>query len=124
MDKNHGYVKLYRSIMDWGWYRDSATFRLFVHCLLKANFVEKEWMERKIPVGSLATSLGTLCKELGLSIDKIRTAIKHLISTHEITYEGTSRYSIITVNSFNRYQQTNLQNPKHFPNVYQTFPNN
>jgi len=122
MDKNHGFVKIYRSIKNWGWYKDANTARVFIHCLISANFEDKEWMGRKIPRGSFVTSIKNLSKELKISVDKVRTAIEHLKITNEITCKGTSRYSVITVNKFNAYQQNPTQNPKQFPNNSRTNP--
>ena len=123
MDKSHGFIKLHRSILNWAWYKDANTARVFIHCILKANFIQKEWKNKVIPAGSFVTSLETLSHELRLSVDKVRTAIKHLKNTNEITCEGTSSCSIITVNNFSLYQQNNMQNPKQFPNTSQTNPN-
>lgn len=44
MENNGGYIKLYRQIVDWEWYDDIPTSRLFMHLLLKANYAEREWL--------------------------------------------------------------------------------
>ncbi len=112
-NRNNGYIRLYRNIMDWGWYREPNTVRLFIHCLLKANYTEKEWQGIKIPIGSFVTSYANLAQELKLSIQNIKTAIKHLKLTNELTIKSTGQYSIITVKNYSYYQtnntRTNLQ---------------
>ena len=107
---DNGYIRLYRNIMDWGWYLEPNTARLFIHCILKANYTEKEWQGIKIPVGSFVTSYEKLAQELKLSIQNIKTAIKHLKLTKELTVKSTRHYSIITVNNYKLYQTTNLTN--------------
>ncbi len=62
-----------------------------------------------IPRGSFVTSLDSLAKELGLSVQEIRTALKHLISTGELTSKSTNKYRIITVVNYEMYQQVNKQ---------------
>ena len=117
-----GFVKIYRKITNWDWYDDPNTFRLFIHCILKANYKEKEWHGITIPVGSFVTSYTKLAKELKLTPDKIRTAINKLKNTKNITVESTTKYSVITIISHQKYQSTPKQNPKQIPNSSQTHP--
>lgn len=104
---NGGFIKLSRKIEDWGWYNDINTFYLFFHCIIKANWKEGTFQGKKIPRGSFVTSLNKLSEETKLSIQSIRTAIKHLISTGEITSKSFSKYRIITINNYCKYQDNN-----------------
>jgi len=117
---DYGFIKLFRGIMDWGWYPDSNTTRLFIHCLLKANYTEKEWQGIKIPIGSFITSYDKLARELNLTKKEIRTALKHLKMSHEITHKGTRQYSIITVNNYIEYQGHGTQNNKQITRIRHT----
>ena len=33
-----GFIKLYREILDWQWYGEAATLKLFLHLLLTVNY--------------------------------------------------------------------------------------
>ena len=44
-----------------------------------------------------------LSEELGLSEQEIRTSIKHLILTNEITKKTTKKFTIISVNNYDMY---------------------
>ena len=118
------FIKLYRNITNWGWYTNVNIARLFIHWIIKANYVEKEWQGIKISAGSFVTSYSKLAQKLDLTVDKIRTAISHLISTHEITHKKTRQYSIITKTNYNLSQQNPKQNPFKIPNDSQTNSNN
>ena len=104
-----GFIKLHRQILEWEWYKDANTMRLFLHFLLKANHKEKKWQGHTINKGSFITSLDNLVIETGLSKMQIRTAIKKLKLTHEITHETTRSFSIITINNWEQYQDNNTQ---------------
>lgn len=106
---NGNWIKLFAKFTSWQWYTDQNTKSLFIHCLLKANWKEAKFMGEIIPRGSFVTSLDSLAKELGLTIQEIRTALKHLISTNEITSKSTNKYRIITVVNYELYQQANKQ---------------
>ena len=101
---NNGFIKINRNILDWRWYGDDNTFRVFFHLLLKANYQDGEFEIHAIKRGQLVTGLKTLSKELSLSIQQVRTALKHLKLTNEISIQTTTKYSIITINNYSKYQ--------------------
>lgn len=115
-----GYIKTYRKMLEWEWYKDIPVRILFEHCLLKANFEEKKWRGQIIERGSFVTSYGNLAKETGLTVQQVRTAINKLILTSEITHKGHSKYSVITVNNWDCYQANNTQDNKQSTNNQQT----
>jgi biotin operon repressor len=102
----YGYVKDHRSVLEWEWYKDANTSRLFRHLILTVNYEDKKWEGETVLRGQRYTSYQQLSFELGISIQCIRTAIKHLKSTGEITYVGTREYSIITVNNYDKFQSS------------------
>ncbi len=100
-----GFIKIDRNIINWRWYGDDNTFRVFFHLLLKANFKDGEFETHTIKRGQLVTGLKALSEELSLSIQQVRTALRHLKITNEINIKTTTKYSIITINNYNKYQQ-------------------
>lgn len=101
---NGNYIKIYRSLLDWGWYKDEHTKSLFIHCLLKANWKEAEFKGIPIKRGQFVTSIPTLQVDLGLTSNEVRTAIKHLKSTGEITVRTYNKFSVFTVVKYDLYQ--------------------
>jgi len=100
----NGFIKLHRKILDWEWYDDPNCMRLFLHCLLRANFKDNNWRGITIKRGSFLTSIDTLSKETKLSISQIRTSIKKLKSTREIASLSHARHSVITIVEYESYQ--------------------
>lgn len=101
------YVKISRKILEWEWYKDVNTKVLFFHILLKANWKDGRFQGIEIPRGSFVTSYQTLADETGLTVMNIRTAIKHLKLTQEITVSQHSKFSVITVKNYDTYQTAN-----------------
>ena len=110
MDK--GWIKLHRKMINWEWIGDYKVLALFIHLLLKANHEDKQWKGITIRRGQLVTGRNKLSKDTGLSVQNIRTALAKLKSTNEVTIKSTSAYSILTLNKYNDYQQTNHQTNK------------
>ena len=102
-----GWISLHRKMTEWEWYSDANTMRLFIHCILKANHKTKKWQGIDIQRGQFLTSSDTLALDLKLSRQQIRTSLNKLKSTNEITISTTSRSSMITVSSYNDYQDNN-----------------
>lgn len=103
-DISKGYIALYRQFIDWEWYDDANTMRLFIHCLLLANHKDKKWRGKTIKRGQFITSQSKLANSLKLSIMQIRNSLKKLKTTGEITVYTTADYSVITVNLYDSYQ--------------------
>ena len=49
------YIKLYRSLIDWEWYKNINTKVLFIHMLLKANWKDGRFEGKIIPRGSFVS---------------------------------------------------------------------
>lgn len=122
VEKDNGFVVIRRKMLDWGWYTNVKTKTLFLHCILKANWEEKEWQGIKIKRGQFVTSLSKLAIETGLTVDEVRTALKHLNFTNEITSAGTSKNTVITVKNYDSYQVVPKRFTKQNPNKSQTVP--
>lgn len=104
-----GRISLHRKILDWAWYSEINTCRLFIHMLLRANWKEGKFRDTTVPRGSFVSSVAKLAEETGLTIDEVRTAILHLISTNEITKQSTNKYTVFTVVNYNLYQDVPKQ---------------
>jgi biotin operon repressor len=98
------FIKLHRCIEDWEWYKDVNTFKVFIHLLLEANWKDGFWKGRVVKRGQTVTSRSKLSRETGLSEREIRTALQHLKSTNEVTYETTKHYTLVTVVNYEVYQ--------------------
>lgn len=114
--ETNGFVKLDRGILNWEWYSEPCTRGLFIHCILKANWKAGSWKGQPYERGQFITSLSSLADETGYSVQNIKTALKHLISTGELT----SKYRIITVCNYDKYQVTNKPDNKVLTNNQQT----
>ena len=104
MSKVGGFITLHRQILDWEWYKNPNTLSLFVHLLLEANFEDCRFQGNLIKRGQLVTSLQSLSDASGLSVREVRTALSHLISTGEVTNKSLTKYRIITIFNYNKYQ--------------------
>lgn len=108
-NKSLGFVALYRSLLDWEWYQDGNTTRVFIHCLLKANHQPKKWRGITVETGTFISSRGAIAAELGLSDKEVRTALRHLLETGEVASKSTNKYTIYKVENWDLYQSKGQQ---------------
>lgn len=115
-----GFIKLHRRIVDWEWYNDLPTFCLFIHLLLKANYVDHNWRGQVIKRGSFVTSYASLSAETALTVEQVRRALKNLQKTGEIEKVSTNKNTLIIVTKYNDYQCFATDNNKQTTNKEQT----
>lgn len=105
-----GHIKIDRRILEWEWYKDLNTCRLFFHLLLRANWKDGRFQGMEIPRGSLVTSYNNLAAETGLSVKNVRTALKHLETTEEVAVNRHPKFSVVTIKNYNLYQSDGIVN--------------
>lgn len=106
MTKQNGYIKLFRSFLEWEWYQDIPAKTVFLHLLLSANYEDKPWKGIVVHRGEIVTSYDKISEKTGLSYQQTRSAVKKLKSTGDITQYATHRYSLIRIENFEKYQGT------------------
>lgn len=114
------FIQLHRQMLEWEWYDDINTKVLFIHLLIKANWKTKKWRWIEIERWEVLTSLRNLSNETWLSLQQVRTSIKNLKSTHDITHEWHASYTIIKVINYDTYQSNNTESNKPVTSNQQT----
>lgn len=94
---NTGFIMLQRQFIDWEWYSDVNTCKLFLHCLLKVNYSEKKWQGHVIHKGEFITSYEKLAIETGLTISKVRTALSKLIESNCLIVNTSTNFTKILI---------------------------
>lgn len=104
-----GFITIRRKIVDWEWYSDINVFRLFIHLILTANWKPKKWKGVLVKRGQKITSIQHMAQETGLTEQSVRTAIKKLKSTGELTTKSTNKYTVVTLTNYDFYQEKEKQ---------------
>jgi len=102
----NGYIKLHRKLTEWEWYSDMKVSRVFIHLLLTANFKDTNWRGQLVRRGQLIIGKESLGKELGLTIQEVKTVFRKLKKTKEITTRATNKNTVVTLVNFEVYQDS------------------
>lgn len=117
---SNGWIKLHRKLLQWEWYEDTNTFRVFMHLMLNANHAERKWQGNIIAPGQLITSTAHIAKPLHLSAQQVRTALKKLENTQEITIKTTNKFTLVTLCQWELHQVDEAQITNKTTNEQQT----
>jgi len=100
----NGYIRTYRSLLDWEWYGHPDMVALWIHLLLTAGYTDGCYRGIELKRGQVLTGRRELARKTGLSERQVRTCLQRLISSHEVTIKTTHKYSIITICNYDSYQ--------------------
>lgn len=106
--KKNGFIVLDRKMLEWEWFSDESVLKLWILCLLKANWKDGRFKGMVVPRGSFLTSMKHLSEDANLSIMTCRRCIKCLEKTGEITHTSTNKYTLINVVKYDKYQSLEI----------------
>ena len=109
-DTPSGYIKLFRRLTAWEWYKESPMVHLLVHLIMMANRQPGRWKGVELQRGQLITGRHALSLQTGITERTCRTCLERLKTTREIAIETTNRYTLITLLNYDTYQDRNDRN--------------
>ena len=109
-----GWIKIYRSLSNKGWYKKSDYVHLWINILIKATHRGIEFMFNgenvKLSAGQFITGRKKLSEETGISESKIERILKFFEENEQqIEQQKTNRNRLITVLNWDLYQVTEQQ---------------
>lgn len=104
-----GYIKLHRSINEWGWKRDPKMVALWVHLLVNANHKPSRFRGHDVPKGGMIFGINSLAQQTGLSPRSVRTSLKHLENDKQISIKTTNKFSILVIENWDKFQTSDIQ---------------
>jgi len=128
---NSGWIKLWRKSLDAGWLQNHKLWTFWCWCLMKASHKEHDqiigYQKIHLMPGEFVFGLKVASKELKMSIQSIRTCVKFLKTSENLTVKPTNKFSTISIINWNTYQdkeiETNSQTNKRLTNKQQTTNN-
>ena len=118
-----GWVKLYRALLEWPWFRVPAVAHLWVWCLLKSTHVERTGVVGQVRVdlkpGEFIFGRNKAAEETGLSVQQVRTAMMILRRENclNLTSKSTNHFSVVSLLNWEVYQsrENEVNQPKRQP---------
>lgn len=106
MSSRKGWVKAHRSFLDWEWMRKGHSFKVMMALVFKANYEPNTYQGTLVDRGSLIIGRDLFASELGISVQQLRTILRNLESTGEITTKSSRKGTVVTVVRYEDYQSS------------------
>lgn len=110
---NNGYVRIYRSLTEKGYYRESEYVHLWVHLIMEATYQEKEFLFNNriqyLKPGQFITGRKALAKKTGINESKVERILKCFEIEQQIEQQTNNKFRIITIRNWSEYQQSEQQ---------------
>lgn len=97
------WIKIHRKILEWEWFTDSTTLKLFIYMLFRASYKEYKIMGKTYPAGSFVCLRESL-EQCGLTPMQVRRSLEKLKSTGEITTKTLGHATLFNITKWSDYQ--------------------
>lgn len=108
-----GWIKVHRALLDHWCATEPEALSVWVRLLCEANFESKKSMINgcliDVERGQLVFGLDAFSKKSGVSVSKLRRIISMLESDGMISRQKTSKYSLISIDCYDKYQEDDRQ---------------
>ena len=108
-----GWIKIHRALLDHWCATEPEALAVWVRLLCEANFEDKKSLINgclvEVKRGQLVFGLDAFSLKSGVSVMKLRRIISMLESDGMINRQKTSKYSLISIAYYDKYQEDNRQ---------------
>jgi hypothetical protein len=109
-----GFVKIYRSTLQKGWYQRSEYVHLWVHLIMLAQFAESEtWFNGetiKLKPGQLVTGRKKLSMDTGIPETTVERILNCFESGQQIGQQKSNKSRLISILNWSKWQESGQQN--------------
>lgn len=103
-EEKKGYVKLYKKIEDWKYFRDPYVLQVFIFCLLHCEYVKDELTIAKFRSGTFETTKMEMSRILDMGRPKLDECLKILKDDGAIEISRKGKVTTIRVLKYDLYQ--------------------
>ncbi len=101
-------IILNRAFLEWEWIGSPEAVSLYIYLLLRASTKDNVICGQNISRGQVIILRGTLVRELGISVQKMTTALRRLQEGGHISIDKARRYYLITLNKYDEFAVSDL----------------
>lgn len=101
MDK--GKIVLPKSFLEWEWISSPEAVSLYMFLLLRAPRKDTVMFGEQVHRGQVLAMRSSLVEHLGISPQRMTTAMKRLVKSKLITIDKVRQYYLITLTKFDEY---------------------
>lgn len=100
---NKGKIILPKAFLEWEWISSPEAVSLYVFLLLRATRKDATIFGEKVQRGQVLAMRSSIIEHLGITPQRMTTAIKRLVKSRLITIDKVRQYYLITITRFDEY---------------------
>ena len=103
------WVKLHSKLLDWEWFKDGYTLRVFIYMLFDASHKKEKRYGIDLEAGMVATNVPLIASMTQMSENWARRSLNNLLKTGELVLVGeksSSRFRVYRIANWRKYQAT------------------
>ena len=104
-----GFVKDYRSTLDWEWFTDVNTAHLWEYIRLRVNYEDSSYRGITVRRGEMLESIRKIAERTGMTVQNVRTSLSHLQNTGEVTCKPTRQGMLINAVNYAKFQGLDVE---------------
>lgn len=98
------WVRLYRKLIESAVFADAELLKVFVWCLLKANYRARQMLETTVGPGQFIFGRKAAARELGMAESSVRNRMSRLKKLEILDIKVDSTFSVVTICNWRTYQ--------------------
>ena len=103
------WVKLHSKLLEWEWFKDGYTLRVFIYMLFDASHKKEKRYGIDLEAGMVATNVPLIASMTQMSENWARRSLNNLLKTGELVLVGeksSSRFRVYRIANWRKYQST------------------
>ena len=103
------WVKLHSKLLEWEWFKDGYTLRVFIYMLFDASHKKEKRYGIDLEAGMVATNVPLIASMTQMSENWARRSLNNLLKTGELVLVGeksSSRFRVYRIANWRKYQAT------------------
>ena len=105
------WIKINERLLDWQWFNDGNTLKVWLYLLVKANWKETKWQGLTLKRGQFVISVRRLSGILEMADKTVQRALKALLDSDCIEVKPLGKMgTLVTIKKYSQYQATVVTN--------------
>ena len=101
------WIKINERLLDWQWFNDGNTLKVWLYLLVKANWKETKWQGLTLKRGQFVISVRRLSGILEMADKTVQRALKALLDSDCIEVKPLGKMgTLVTIKKYSQYQAT------------------
>lgn len=112
---SNGWFKFPKGIEQWQWFGKPNTLSVYICLYVNSNYEDSYLENHLIKRGETSLAISSISRKTSLTVDQVRTALKHLLSTEDVTKRRAGNFTVYSITNYDNEGECPEASPEHVP---------